>query len=72
MSKYPLILVHGFMGWGEDDKLTKICRYWGTFGKTYQNILENKVMKYLYHLSVHSRAHGIALVNFMLTSTVEQ
>lgn len=33
MNKYPTILVHGFMGWGEDDKLTKICRYWGTFGK---------------------------------------
>lgn len=42
MSKYPLILVHGFMGWGEDDKLTKICRYWGTFGKNVPEYLREQ------------------------------
>lgn len=42
MNKYPLILVHGFMGWGEDDKLTKICRYWGTFGKNVPKYLREQ------------------------------
>lgn len=42
MSKYPLILVHGFMGWGEDDKLSKVCRYWGTFGKNVPKYLREQ------------------------------
>lgn len=31
-NNYPIILVHGFLGWGEDDKRYKVLAYWGVGG----------------------------------------
>lgn len=29
LNNYPVVLIHGFMGWGENDKITKVYDYWG-------------------------------------------
>ncbi|KAI8809163.1 Alpha/Beta hydrolase protein [Cladochytrium replicatum] len=40
-NNYPIVMVHGFMGWGEQP-LLGILNYWGGFSGSLVNVLRNK------------------------------
>lgn len=41
-NEYPIVMIHGLMGWGETDGINKILPYWGTLSGNIPDYLRHK------------------------------
>ena len=63
-ADYPAVFVHGYSGWGSYDERDKSTPYWGLGSTNVKNSLTNRGFRFIWRLSVPSRAHGIAPASY--------